>query len=49
MCLIEIMLTAGEVRCQEKAALEKGPANQTYILYNKDMHRLSKLSGANLC
>lgn len=26
----------GEARCQEKAALEKCPANQIYILYNKD-------------
>ena len=36
-CLIEMMTCAsGEARCQEKAALEKCPANQTYILDNKD-------------
>lgn len=27
---------AGKAKCQEKAALEKCPANQTYILYNHD-------------
>ncbi len=36
-CLIEMMTYAiGEARCQEKAALEKCPANQSYILYNND-------------
>lgn len=36
-CLIEMMTcVAGEAMCQEKAALEKCPANQTYILYNHD-------------
>lgn len=28
---------AGKAKCQEKAALEKCPANQTYILYNHDI------------
>lgn len=36
-CLIEMMTcVAGEATCQEKAGLEKCPANQTYILYNLD-------------
>lgn len=36
-CLIEMMTcAAGKARCQEKVALEKYPANQTYILYNND-------------
>lgn len=36
-CLIEMMTcVAGKARCQEKAALEKCPSNQTYILYNHD-------------
>lgn len=36
-CLIEMMtFVVGGASCQEKAAVEKCPSDQTYVLYNHD-------------